>query len=329
MLNIYLFGSRLFAPDGGGDGAGAAPSDGPQGTAAATGDTVPDAAEQIPQPPSKRGKPNPFENVKFGKPPEDAQANADTPDGQTAPDPAKRPFKDIIKSDEYKDEAREYFQGLLSSRLKGREAKDKEYAQLAPALELLADYYGVKTEDGKFDVAKLAEAIDQDDRLIEDKALERGVSNETERFMMKQDRELRAFREREKQREQDEQDRAWYQNLRNQEAMMQQNVPGFRLDNEMQNKEFAFLVSNGFSVESAFKAVHHDEIMANQGAYITQQVAQKLSNAVAANGKRPAENGTNNNAAGSTKWITDPTKLTKEQREEIRRRAARGEEIVW
>ncbi|MBQ2596625.1 MAG: hypothetical protein II581_01845, partial [Oscillospiraceae bacterium] len=183
MLYFRLFGSRLFAPDGGGDGAGAAPSGGPQGVAAATGDTVPDAAEQIPQPQSKRGKPNPFENVKFGKPPEDAQANADTPDGQTAPDPAKRPFKDIIKSDEYKDEAREYFQGLLSSRLKGREAKDKEYAQLAPALELLADYYGVKTEDGKFDVTKLAEAIDQDDRLIEDKALERGVSNETERFM--------------------------------------------------------------------------------------------------------------------------------------------------
>lgn len=327
MLNIYLFGSRLFAPDGGGDGAGAAPSDGPQGTAAATGDTVPDAAEQIPQP-RRRGKPNPFQDVKFGKPTQEA---AEEPAQQTAQEQeTRRSIEEIVKSDEYKDEAQRYFQGLLSARLKGREAKDREYETLSPALDRLADFYGARDEHGRIDAAKLAAAVDQDDRLIEDQAAERGVSNDTERFLLKQDRELRELRAREQQRQQDEQDRIWYEGLRRQEAQMQQTVPGFNLDTEMQNKQFAFLVSNGFGVDSAFKAVHHDEIMANQGAFIAQQAAQKIANAVQANGRRPTENGTGNKtAAGNTKWLSDPAKLTKEERAELRKRAARGEEIVW
>lgn len=326
MQFFYLFGSRLFAPDGGGDGAGAAPSGGPQGDAAATGDTVPDAAEQIPQP-RRRGKPNQFENVKFGKQPETA---AETPDRQTAQgQETRRSLEEIVRSDEYKDEAQRYFQGLLSARLKGREQRDKTYDTLGPALDRLADFYGARDDNGRIDAAKLAEAVDQDDRYIEDRAAERGVSTETERFLLNQDRELRNLRAREQQRQQDEQDRIWYEGLRQQEAQMQQTVPGFKLDNEMQNRQFAFLVSNGFSVDSAFKSIHHDEIMANQGAYIAQQAAQKLANAVQANGKRPAENGTGTNATGSTSWISDPAKMTKAERAEVRRRVERGEEVVW
>lgn len=327
MLFYHLFGSRLFAPDGGGDGAGAAPSGGPQGDAAATGDTVPDAAEQIPQP-RRRGKPNPLEGVKFGRPQE---TEAEAPVQQTAQEQeTRRSIEEIVKSDEYKDEAQRYFQGLLSARLKGREQRDKTYDTLGPALDRLADFYGARDEQGRIDPVKLAEAVDQDDRLIEDQAAERGVSNDTERFLQKQDRELRELRAREQQRQQDEQDRIWYEGLRRQEAQMQQIVPGFSLDAEMQNKQFAFLVSNGFGVDSAFKAVHHDEIMANQGAYITQQAARKLSNAVQANGRRPTENGTGSkSAAGSTGWISNPAKLTKAERAEVKRRAERGEEIVW
>lgn len=61
--------------------------------------------------------------------------------------------------------------------------------------------------------------------------------------------------------------------------------------------------------------------------YAAQTAAKRVADSVAANSKRPVENGVTSQGAVNSQ--TDVNKLTKAQREEIERRVARGERITF
>ena len=84
---------------------------------------------------------------------------------------------------------------------------------------------------------------------------------------------------------------------------------------ELENPDFARLLNSGVEPGTAYEVVHHEEL--------TGRAARLAENAA-----RPQENGL---GSGSLAAVTkpDPRSLTRAERKLLRRRAARGEEIVW
>ena len=101
--------------------------------------------------------------------------------------------------------------------------------------------------------------------------------------------------------------------------------PNLDLNVESQNPQFRQLLMAGIDVSTAYTALHRDEILAGAMHHTAKTVEQKLANKIAAGNTRPPENGASGQSAAVIK--TDPSKWTKADREEVRRRAARGEKI--
>ena len=105
-----------------------------------------------------------------------------------------------------------------------------------------------------------------------------------------------------------------YRELMLQAKNLQARSPDFDLDRELENPAFARLLNNGVDLATAYEVVHHRE-------------QQDLEASLARNAARPQENGLGSSLATVTK--PDPRSLTRQERRALRRRAARGEEIVW
>ena len=63
-------------------------------------------------------------------------------------------------------------------------------------------------------------------------------------------------------------------------------------------------------------------------AYAVQQTQNKISNSIQSGMTRPAENGIGQQSTASVGNV-DPSKLTKAQIDDIRKRAERGEKITF
>ena len=101
--------------------------------------------------------------------------------------------------------------------------------------------------------------------------------------------------------------------------------PNLDLNVESQNPQFRQLLMAGVDVGTAYLALHRDDVLAGAMQATAKTVEQKLSNKIAAGNARPAENGSSGQSAAVIK--ADPSKWTRADREEVRRRAARGERI--
>ena len=106
-----------------------------------------------------------------------------------------------------------------------------------------------------------------------------------------------------------------YRELLSEAEKLRGRYPDFDLDRELEDPGFARLLNNGVDPKTAYEVVHHEEL--------TGRAARLAENAA-----RPQENGL---GAGSLAAVTkpDPKSLTRAERKLLRRRAARGEAIVW
>ena len=105
-----------------------------------------------------------------------------------------------------------------------------------------------------------------------------------------------------------------YRELLTQAEAVRGRYPDFDLDRELDNPGFARLLNSGVDPKTAYEVVHHEEL--------TGRAARLAENAA-----RPQENGLGGAPAAVSK--PDPRQLTRAERRALRRRAARGEEIVW
>ena len=105
-----------------------------------------------------------------------------------------------------------------------------------------------------------------------------------------------------------------YRDLMSRAEAVRTRYPDFDLDRELEDPAFARLLNSGVDPATAYEVVHHEELTAP---------AVRL----AENAARPQENGLSAAPAAVTK--PDPRQLTRAERRALRRRAARGEEIVW
>ena len=300
--NIFRPGFRflqLFAGGEGGTGAGT-----PGQTAAA------------PVQPQSTGAKNPLANVQYGTSEESAAAGQDN----ITADDREAHFESLIKG-EYKDLYESRLKDTISRRLKGTEETVRRYDALSPVLGLLAQKYGVDANDAE----ALSKAIEDDETFYEDEALEKGMTVQQVkdlRKMQRENAELKRQMEERQSRERAEQDfAAWMQ----ESELVKQIYPSFELDQELKNPTFRRQIMSGIPLQTAFEAAHMKEILGGVMQFTAQKVTGKVANHVASGMKRPAEGAMGNQVAVVSK--RDVSQLNKADREEILRRAARGEKI--
>ena len=239
----------------------------------------------------------------------------------------KRMTWDEIKAD---PEYSEQLNKMMRDRLKKSKGAEEAMEALTPALDALVKVYGLDPE--KVDYASLAEKIQGDDRLYEDKALEMGVDASIARKVDQFD--LMASRQREQQ-EKTIQERMFNEHLTKlseQGDALKAKFPGFDLKKEMENPVFRRMTAPGegiMSVEDAYRFVHHKEFEQAALKAASDQAAKNMANAVRSGTMRPKENGTS--AAAPSVSTFNYRTASKEQRDalkaRIRQAGARGEKI--
>ena len=168
---------------------------------------------------------------------------------------------------------------------------------LTPALETLGQKYGMDVSDvSKPDfISALVEKISSDDSYFENRAEEMGSSPETARKVFQA--ELAEKRREESVR--DEMYRRHFDDLIRQGEELKQVFPDFDIQKALDDDRFRRMTSpgGGLTVEQAYYALHHKEIMKATQEATARQAAQAISNNIQSGKNLPAENGSVQRAA--------------------------------
>ena len=317
IFNLQLFAEGGAAGAAGGDGGAAA------GAGDATGVNVPAAEGR------RQKRENPLAGMKYGVQPEEAQGEvaATTEDAANTANQGteKKTFRDLIKG-EYKADADAWAQELIRNRFKTNGENEEKLAALNPLLEGLGKLHNVDPTD----IKQLTDIVLNNDSLYEEEALQRGMSVEALKAVKQMERENETLKQREQQTIAQTRMREHFDSLARQADEAKKIYPGLDLMAEMNNPTFARLTAPGVGVDvrTAYEVVHRDEMRGAEMQFAAQKSAERIANAVRSNGMRPVENGMNSQQAASP-VKTDPRTLTRADREEIKRRVARGEKISF
>ncbi len=287
---MRFFKLRLLRFGEGGDGSGSAAS---EGTASEgnSGDNIPSS---IPE----RGRKLFAEVMKEKSAPlEEPKAEAAAEDESKASKPT---YDEIIKSDDYKEAHREYMEKAINDRLKKYKGQEKSLKDAMGLLNTIGTKYGLNSEDKDY-FEKLSQAVANDDSYYEKYADEHDMTPAEARRIVTLERRL-AEAEAERQRVQDEENqRAQFEVVRQNSIKTQQAYPNFDLATEINNPAFMRLLAatNG-DTTAAYIATHHDEVMNGVAAKAAQQAQIATANTIASGARRPQENGMTGNASGAT-----------------------------
>lgn len=298
--------------DGGGTGAGAAPA----GDAGVT---------QAAAAPDRRSKRNPLANVAYGRQPDAAgsqQRNAQQDDAAQGADPAQE-WADI-RNNRYKAQFDADVQQIVQQRLKNSKDAEAQLGKLAPILEGLGKKYGLKDAS---DIDGLIAAYNDDDSLYEEEAAEKGVSVDVLKTIKQMERERDEATRQNQQTMAQMQFQQHVQTLAQQAEQAKQLYPSLDLRQELQDPTFRRLTSPdvGLDVKTAFEVVHRQELQNAMMQIATQRTQQQMVNAIQAGQRRPTETGARRAPALDVR--DDPSKWTKQDRAEVRRRVRNGERI--
>lgn len=289
---------QLFA-----DGTGSAAGTGAEVTGASTVDAAQNGRES--------------QKVVYGKQQDDtAGGEGETPN----PSDNVQTFEDLIKGD-YKKDFDNKVHKIIGAKTAAIKSLQESMEKLNPVLELVASRYGLKTDD----VDGLLNALEHDNSLYEQEAVERGMTVDQLRELKRIERENSILkRQLETNRRNTETDRI-YNEWMQQTDEMKEIYPNFDFIEEAKNDDFAKLLKNGIDVRTAYEVIHRDEILEGAMAATAAQVRRSVANNIQSNGNRAAENGTGNN--GGVIYKRDAKAFTKEDRKRIAELVARGERI--
>lgn len=249
------------------------------------------------------------------------------PTGQNAPvaqAQQEESFESLIKG-RFKADFDSRVQKAVNDRLKSTK---RTISRFAPILDVLGQQYGIDVSDpDKVDYDALTRRLTDDKRLYEAEAMEKGIPLETLMHMKQMERQNAALQRENAMAQGEMQRREEFDRIVRQFAEVQAIYPGADLSQELANPDFGRLVSNGVPARTAYEVLHKAEIDAAKTRAVAQAAQQQAVAGIQANGMRPPEAAA---AAGAGSPVQfDPSKLSRKEREEIRRRVQRGETIVF
>ncbi len=262
-------------------------------------------------------------DVRYGKQPSQDDSGTETinTDEADKPEEEKKSFADLIKG-EYKEDFDKHVQKILKGRLKGSKENEAKLNALSPALNMLAEKYGVDASNAE----AVAEAILKDESFYEDEAIDKGMDVETLMDIKQMQRENERYRQSERERQEEEKIQRSWQAILDQIPAVKNIYPSFDLDTEMQNEQFAQLLANNVPLQNAYEVIHLNEMQAKAAKVVADTTARKVANSVKANSRRPSENGISK-SSNQVQYKSDPSQYTSEDIAEIMRRVENGEKI--
>ena len=331
---------QYFA-EGGGDGA-AAGEGGEQATPAVQEPALRPAQERLarrsgalrskasPAAPAQETASEPAQETQpqeSGKP----EAEEEKPQEQKAektPEEKRKAFGELVRG-EYSDIFNEVMQQAI---IKAGEAVHAD-PKAAALRQALSEAYGVDGED----VDGLIEAVKngkvKDEAYYEELAQQRGVSVKTARELDKMESDLRRANDQNAKLQAAQQEAARQQRAAQiraqwdaEAAQLKAQYPDFDLGEVLANEQVGELMRRGVSLPDAYRAAYFNHIMEMATARTAQTVEQGVTARIQQRAARPGENGTRPGGAVTTKF--DISNTTRRQREELERRARRGEKIV-
>lgn len=230
-------------------------------------------------------------------------------------------FDSLIKG-KYKADFDKRMQAAIKKRVGDTNALKQENARMREALAIAQQRYG--TPDGDWDA--LTNALIEDDQYLEKEAYEKGIDKDTLRTMKRIEHENEKLKANQAELERQARAEQAYQKLLAEKEAVLQIYPNFDLDTEVQNPQFESLVRNGVDLKTAYEVVHHDEILPQAMKFVSDKTRSDVAKAVASGMSRPSELGAG--ATNTPSGKVDVSKLTREQRDELNKRAMAGERIV-
>lgn len=252
------------------------------------------------------------------KAPEQAAA-AET---QKPEEPAKQTLKDALKGNS--DWNRE-MQGMMSERVR------KTNEKLGKALDILGIVgrdYGIEADDlSQLDLDALSEKVENDKSRYRKMAAELGTDTDTAQRMDRQERELKQFKAKEKEAQQNAMLQQHYRTLQQESDELRKTVPDFNLDDALANDEAFYTATlpgrKTLSVKQIWYGLHGDEIAAKRASEAVGGARQAMANSMKAARKMPGENGAVQRAASPVK-ATPYSQMSREQRIQFERELKSG-----
>ena len=307
---------QMFAEGGDGSAAGAAEAGAQAGV-----------QPESPAPENKRQKRNPLQNVKYGRQlPDQQQAEVQQKDAQAQVASAQTESFDELIHGKYKQDFDARVQAIVQDRLKNSKKSDETLSKLQPVLQMLGSQYGIDASDiSSIDADAFAQKVLDDRKYYEQEAAEKGIPIDAYMKMKRVERENDMLRRQGQQYLAEQQKREQFGRLMSQFEDVKQVYPQADFKTEMENPAFGRLVANGVDARTAYEVIHRDEIQRGAMQYAVQRTKEQVAASMAANSRRPVENGNTATPASITK--EDPSTWTAEDRREIRRRVQNGERI--
>ena len=307
---------QMFAEGGDGSAAGAAEAGAQAGV-----------QPESPAPENKRQKRNPLQNVKYGRQlPDQQQAEVQQKDAQAQVASAQTESFDELIHGKYKQDFDARVQAIVQDRLKNSKKSDETLSKLQPVLQMLGSQYGIDASDiSSIDADAFAQKVLDDRKYYEQEAAEKGIPIDAYMKMKRVERENDMLRRQGQQYLAEQQRREQFGRLMSQFEDVKQVYPHADFKTEMENPAFGRLVANGVDARTAYEVIHRDEIQRGAMQYAVQRTKEQVAASMAANSRRPVENGNTATPASITK--EDPSTWTAEDRREIRRRVQNGERI--
>ena len=281
-----------------------------------TGVTAEAAAQQ-----TKGVKGNPLAAVKYGIQEESAPAAEVQKTTEPQSDPNQE-FEKLIKG-QYKQQYDARVQDTVQKRLKGTKETVDKYNAIQPVLDILAKKHGVDASD----IPALLKAIEVDDSYFEEEAMEQGITVKQLKAIRAMERENADLKRQMSEQQTREKADLLYAGWMQQAEETRKVYPSFDLKSEMANPKFVDLLRSNIDVRTAYEVLHKDDIIRGAMQFTAKTVESKIAKSVAAGGTRPAENGVGSGSAAVVK--SDVSQLSRADRDEIRRRVARGEKISF
>lgn len=113
------------------------------------------------------------------------------------------------------------------------------------------------------------------------------------------------------------------ENIEQESAELSSIYNDFSIESECENPNFVNMLACGISVRSAYEALHNDRLRDHSEREVQKKISEKLK----FNRMRPAENGAG--PSGSCTIKNTASDLTAKDREEIARRAMKGEKVIF
>lgn len=252
-------------------------------------------------------------------------AAPETTEGQQAeqtPEEREKAFNDMINGD-----FRDLFDARMQKAIKERVGEVKQLQQQLQqqndVIGLVAKKYGISTDK----MGDIREALESDDVFWEEAAADQGMTVDSYKKMVKLEAENEALHKAREEAERKNQKDAVFQKWDREAEELKRMYPQFDLQSEIQDKRFLDLMGAGIDMRTIYETLHHDEILPALMQQTAKAVTKQQAAAARSGQMRPAENGMSSRPAAQT--VKDPAKMTKEERQEYARRAARGEIITF